>query len=285
MKRELIGFIAGCVLTASFLLGIPALANTYNQMINVDINKISVYSEHKKMTGDTILWNNKTYIPMRETLETANCMVDYNGQTNTVEVLNRFHSNVPVFAVNGALLPVQYQAIYIQDLNNINSGIHYYVDMNYFVDLFGYKKELYNYNGETIMNFVDPSTTASVQTNQPSANNINSGSYNISKYEEYYIYSDDDKNRYLGKITSNSIDTESIWNTASLYGSSVGLYSVWNTVGTYGSETSMYSASATLATHPPKIYDSNGNFVAYLTENTAKYPRYTKSQLTVMFTK
>ena len=259
------------------------MADAYSKTINVDINKVSVYSENQKMTADTILWNNKTYIPMRETLETANCMVDYNDKTKTVEVLNRFHSDVPVFAVNGIMPSTKYQAIYIKNLNNINTGIHYYIDMNYFVDLFGYHKELYNYNGTTIMNFVEQNS--SIQA-QPQNNNItNNQQSGLNKYDEYYIYSDDGKNKYLGKITSNSLDAESIWNKFGNYGNDIDIHTIWCNVGTYGGTASMYSSSATLATHPPKICDSNGNFVAYLTENPAKYPRYTKTELTVIFTK
>lgn len=154
MKKELTGFIAGCAFTAAALLGVPALADAYNQNINVDINKVSVVAEQQKMTGDTILWNNKTYIPMRETLEKANCTVNYHEDTNTVVVLNKFHRNVSVFAINGLPIPQTYGAIYVDNTYDANTGIHYYIDMNYFVDSGFYQKQIYNYNGMTIMNFV-----------------------------------------------------------------------------------------------------------------------------------
>lgn len=119
----------------------------------------------------------------------------------------------------------------------------------------------------------------------PTAVPATSASSKLNKYEEYYIYSDDGKNKYLGKITSNQFDSESIWNEFGRYGNDLDIDTIWCEVGTYGNSISRYSSSSTLATHPPKIYDKNGNFVAYLTENIAKYPSYTKIELTIMYTK
>lgn len=133
------------------------------------------------------------------------------------------------------------------------------------------------------MVFTQPNTTNTTQNtvDTPAV----SASSKLNKYSEYYIYSDDGKNKYLGKITNNQFDSESIWNEFGEYGNDIDIDTIWCNVGTYGGSVSMYSSSATLATHPPKIYDKNGNFVAYLTENTAKYPSYTKTELAILFTK
>lgn len=157
MKKELIGFIAGCAFTATALIGGPALADAYNQNINVDINKVTVFSEYQKMSGDTILWNNKTYIPMRETLEKANCTVNYNSDTNVVEVMNKFHKDITIFAVNGVPIPKKYGAIYMDNVwSETDSGIHYYIDMRYFVDAAGFKQNYCDYGNSAIVNFYLP---------------------------------------------------------------------------------------------------------------------------------
>lgn len=361
MKRELIGFIAGCVFTAAALIGGPALADAYSQSINVQVDSVKVTSAGKNGTEPTILWNNKTYIPMRETLENANCRVTYYDATKSVVVNNRYEKCGDLLSCNGKTLSRD-DAIYYWDKDN---NMTFYIKANYLIGncglnigtvgetygktdlpkfsknqssstnenvsyvaeskfsiaaqpMLAYQNELvpasdtvvfkdggtvicyinpeylakkYNmnvvvseFNGLFYPNFVNTSNTIA-QPSVPKNNNAANSSTVLNQANVYYIYSDDGKNQYLGKITTNSFDAESIWNTVSKYGNNVNINNIWNNVGTYGNSTSMYSTSATLATHPPKIYDSNGNFVAYLTENTAKYPRYTKSQLTVMFTK
>ena len=68
------------------------------------------------------------------------------------------------------------------------------------------------------------------------------------------LYSQDGK--YLGKVSSNALDPDSISNPVGRYGSSVSPDSVNNPVGRYGSTVSSESANNPLATNAPRIiYD------------------------------
>lgn len=82
----------------------------------------------------------------------------------------------------------------------------------------------------------------------------------------WYLYSNDGK-QYLGKLTTNKYDSESIWNEYGTYGNKYQSNSIWNKYGTYGSAYSSESAFNKYATTPPKVVDKDGYFVCYLTEN------------------
>ncbi|MFB0847287.1 copper amine oxidase N-terminal domain-containing protein [Paenibacillus oleatilyticus] len=80
------------------------------------------------------------------------------------------------------------------------------------------------------------------------------------------IYSNDGKT-YLGKLTANDLDTDSIYNDLGTYGSKFSTTSIWNEFGTYGGKFSLQSAFNDFATEPPIILDGDGNITGYLTTN------------------
>lgn len=82
-----------------------------------------------------------------------------------------------------------------------------------------------------------------------------------------YLYADDGTGTFLGEISSNKYDTDSIANEYGNYGSKYQTKSIFNQYGNYGSKYSQYSVFNEYATHPPKILDKNGNVVGYLTAN------------------
>ncbi|OGW78853.1 MAG: hypothetical protein A3I73_00935 [Omnitrophica bacterium RIFCSPLOWO2_02_FULL_45_16] len=70
------------------------------------------------------------------------------------------------------------------------------------------------------------------------------------------LYSQDGK--YLGRVSSNPVDPDSISNPVGRYGSPVSVDSVNNPVGRYGSAVSSESANNPLATNAPRIvYDGD----------------------------
>ena len=79
-------------------------------------------------------------------------------------------------------------------------------------------------------------------------------------------------NQYLGKISKNQYDSDSINNEFGTYGSEFSSYSIFNEFGTYGSEFSNLSPFNMFTSTPPKIYKDN-IFIAYLTVNTFIFPR------------
>src|ERR1043165_7637526 len=88
--------------------------------------------------------------------------------------------------------------------------------------------------------------------------------------EGCYIIAADDK--YLGKISSNEFDLDSIMNSFGDYGSKFSNKSIFNDFGDYGGMFAMNSPFNKFATDPPRVYTSRGAFVAYLTVNTVKAP-------------
>jgi len=82
-----------------------------------------------------------------------------------------------------------------------------------------------------------------------------------------------DDGQFLGIISRNSVSSDSISNTVGSYGSTVSSTSIFNSVGNYGISVSSLSPFNSVSSSPPKIVDSNGNFIAYLTKNTIKTPR------------
>ncbi|WP_405113724.1 hypothetical protein MHH28_07945 [Paenibacillus sp. FSL K6-1217] len=72
---------------------------------------------------------------------------------------------------------------------------------------------------------------------------------------------------YLGKLTTNKYDKDSIYNEYGTYGSKYQTKSIWNEYGVYGSNFSQESAFNNLASKPPAIvYD--GAIIGHLTSNT-----------------
>jgi hypothetical protein len=72
------------------------------------------------------------------------------------------------------------------------------------------------------------------------------------------LYSTD--GNYLGKLSSNPLDPESVSNPLGRYGSPISPVSVNNPIGIYGSPISPKSARNPLATDPPLIFSSQRDF-------------------------
>jgi len=133
----------------------------------------------------------------------------------------------------------------------------------------------------TPADFVEPADfVASGNTqNNASSNNYQGGSgggYAINtkitaSSFPLYLYADDGTGTFLGEISSNKYDTDSIANEYGNYGSKYQTKSIFNQYGNYGSKYSQYSVFNEYATNPPKILDKNGKVVGYLTAN--KYIR------------
>ena len=84
------------------------------------------------------------------------------------------------------------------------------------------------------------------------------------------IFADD--GTFLGKITRNTFDQDSIGATLGPHGSSTSQVSIFNRFWKYGDSSSQQSAFNDFASRPPVIY-INGNAVAFLTTNDFKQPR------------
>jgi hypothetical protein len=87
------------------------------------------------------------------------------------------------------------------------------------------------------------------------------------EYGESFIQADD--GTFLGKLTSNEFDSDSILNEFGPYGSEFSPKSIFNEFGRYGGEFSTQSPFNEFSSSPPKIY-VKGQFYGHLTVNEFK---------------
>lgn len=78
--------------------------------------------------------------------------------------------------------------------------------------------------------------------------------------------------QYLGRLTLNRFDTDSIMNQYGPYGSEFATASIWNQYSTYGSKYSSYSPFNPYTSTPPIIY-LRGRKVGHLTVNSYIFNR------------
>ena len=76
--------------------------------------------------------------------------------------------------------------------------------------------------------------------------------------------------QFIGKLTSNHYDVESICNQYGRYGSKYSSTSIWNKYSQYGSRYAVYSAYNQYTSTPPMIY-LHGLQYGFLTKNSYKY--------------
>lgn len=84
---------------------------------------------------------------------------------------------------------------------------------------------------------------------------------------DLHIVGDRNHDTYLGCITCNKQDSDSIRNRYGRYGNNVSPTSIFNNVSMYGSSVSPYSACNSIATNPPIVVDDDGIAYGYLTVN------------------
>ena len=74
--------------------------------------------------------------------------------------------------------------------------------------------------------------------------------------------------KYLGKYSRNSLDSNSTSNPIGQYGSKISPKSINNPIGRYGSSISPNSVNNPLATKTPKLYGQDGKYLGKLSSNT-----------------
>jgi hypothetical protein len=77
---------------------------------------------------------------------------------------------------------------------------------------------------------------------------------------------------FLGKITTNSLDPQSIGNQLGKYGSNLSKTSIFNELSRYGGEIARMSPFNNISQVPPRILKGE-RFIAFLTVNDIKAPR------------
>jgi hypothetical protein len=90
----------------------------------------------------------------------------------------------------------------------------------------------------------------------------------VASTKEYPVMYSNDGAIYLGKLTSNEFDSDSIFNEFGSYGGKFSEKSIFNEFGTYGGKYSDQSPFNEYASKPPVVIE-NGKVTGHLTINTA----------------
>lgn len=91
----------------------------------------------------------------------------------------------------------------------------------------------------------------------------------IARGDSFLLASDGE---FLGLLSTNKYNRESICNTYGTYGSRYGAKSIWNEYGQYGSQYSLLSPNNPYSLHPPQII-LRGRNIGFLTCNEYKLGR------------
>ena len=75
--------------------------------------------------------------------------------------------------------------------------------------------------------------------------------------------------KFLGRITSDIYDAQSIFNDYGVFGGQYSVSSIWNPYGVYGGKYSVLSPFNEYTTTPPHIVSPQGNDIGFLTVNKA----------------
>jgi len=89
----------------------------------------------------------------------------------------------------------------------------------------------------------------------------------------FFLFSTADDGIYLGCLTCDALDDESVCHPSGAYGSRFRTYSIWYQDGVFGSQLSPYSPWNSSGTIAPYIMRSDGIFHGYFTTNTSTFNR------------
>ena len=139
----------------------------------------------------------------------------------------------------------------------------YLSDKNVSLSDFGFTVPTYGYTSIPFGNPINDNVNNYQSGNNTTNNNYQGGSnYSTNAKITFssfplYLYADDGTGTFLGEISSNKYDRNSIANEYGNYGSKYQTKSIFNQYGDYGSQYSNYSVFNKYASKPPKILDKN----------------------------
>lgn len=78
-------FISGVLAGALFMAG-PAIASGVKQLIEAELNTVNITVDGVKVEGENILYNDRTYVPLRQIAEMLGKDVAWDEATNTADI-------------------------------------------------------------------------------------------------------------------------------------------------------------------------------------------------------
>ena len=118
-------FISG-VLAGALAMSAPALANGVKQLIEAELNTVNITVDGVKVDGENILYNDRTYVPLRQIAEMLGKDVAWDEATNTADIADN-HSKTfdgeTVGNIGGEDVKKGELDMYVSLANAQNSGI------------------------------------------------------------------------------------------------------------------------------------------------------------------
>lgn len=192
MKKEIKGFILGCITTAVIGSSV-ALADSISTQIEAVYNNIKIVVNGEQITpkdgnGNTVdpfIYNGTTYLPVRAVAEALNKKVDWNASDNSVLITDEKSDNIDVYVDHHAVIMgkdlgytnindiiVQNEKVYVsvdELAQNLNYRISHGESSVYISDSLYYSQHLYATVG-------DSSSVYPVVVYQPPEDNPNDSS-------------------------------------------------------------------------------------------------------------
>ncbi|NLY43823.1 MAG: hypothetical protein GX066_07625 [Clostridiaceae bacterium] len=119
MRKKLVPFICGFI-TAGILVGNTAVAGNISKTIEVVMNSIKIVVNGKPVDADNILYNGRTYVPLRAISEMLGKDVQWDGNTSTAYINDTGSTaqgeDAVVARVNGEEIKVKDLRYYISNV-------------------------------------------------------------------------------------------------------------------------------------------------------------------------
>ena len=289
------------VLLASLVLmllsvGVVSAATNWGKFEGFNIIKLVINGKEAKVQDvPAVMLNGRTMVPIYM-LREAGLSVSWDGEKSTVNVISNQPATTGFDSVQSTKKIISYggAGLTLTNVSNSLTSIVYFEKkkgfdqdwdsiFNIFVELMNYDtayaRVVYGVSGveqgyveidnRTLKSYLNGNISEEmllkswVLTGSLLTNQGNKSSESIS-YPE--LYSNDLK-VFLGKLTTNEFDSDSVFNTYGTYGSMYSTNSIWNSYGVYGSDYSNTSAFNKYATTPPVII-KNDKIIGFVTANT-----------------
>jgi len=88
MKKSILGFILGFIITIALIIAISTVAKEGVENINVEFSNIKIFVDGaiKISDDEPFIYNSRTYVPLRFVSEALGKTVNWDGETNSVHV-------------------------------------------------------------------------------------------------------------------------------------------------------------------------------------------------------
>lgn len=96
VKTFLIGALCGAMIVSA-----PALANGVKQLIEAELNTINITVNGAKVEAENILYNDRTYVPLRAIAEMLGKEVTWDGNTNTAGINDSVKNDTGAITFSG----------------------------------------------------------------------------------------------------------------------------------------------------------------------------------------